>query len=91
MRQAFRRPGMRRSHSEFLALASRHCVGWKTRCPWILIAPRESELAQAHGVSLKVLSAARDVNHTLADRLVDKIATALNSVESALYLPSVEP
>jgi UDPglucose 6-dehydrogenase len=41
-----------------------------------------SELAQAHGVSLKVLSAARDVNHFLADRLVDKIALALNSVEN---------
>ena len=39
-------------------------------------------LAQAHGVSLKVLSAARDVNHLLADRLVDKIAVALNSVEN---------
>jgi UDPglucose 6-dehydrogenase len=41
-----------------------------------------AELAQSHGVSLKVLSAARDVNHTLADRLVDKIAMALNSVEN---------
>jgi UDPglucose 6-dehydrogenase len=41
-----------------------------------------AELAQTHGVSLKVLSAARDVNHTLADRLVDKIAAALNSVEN---------
>ncbi|HUO15970.1 MAG TPA: nucleotide sugar dehydrogenase [Verrucomicrobiae bacterium] len=41
-----------------------------------------AELAQAHGVSLKVLSAARDVNQTLADRLVDKIAMALNSVEN---------
>jgi UDPglucose 6-dehydrogenase len=41
-----------------------------------------AELAQAHGVSLKVLSAARDVNHSLADRLVDKIALALNSVEN---------
>jgi len=41
-----------------------------------------SQLAQAHGVSLKVLSAARDVNHLLADRLVDKIAFALNSVEN---------
>lgn len=37
-------------------------------------------LAQANGVSLKVLSAARDVNLALADRLVDKIAHALNSV-----------
>jgi len=41
-----------------------------------------AELAQSHGVSLKVLGAARDVNHTLADRLVDKIAVALNSVEN---------
>jgi UDPglucose 6-dehydrogenase len=41
-----------------------------------------AELAQAHGVSLKVLSAARDVNHLLAERLVDKIAVALNSVEN---------
>src|ERR1700684_3311301 len=41
-----------------------------------------AELAQTHGVSLKVLSAARDVNHYLADRLVDKIAVALNSVEN---------
>jgi UDPglucose 6-dehydrogenase len=41
-----------------------------------------AELAKANGVSLKVLTAARDVNHTLADRLVDKIAVALNSVEN---------
>jgi UDPglucose 6-dehydrogenase len=40
------------------------------------------ELAQAHGVSLKVLAAARDVNLMLADRLVEKIAAALNSVEN---------
>jgi UDPglucose 6-dehydrogenase len=40
------------------------------------------QLAQANGVSLKVLSAARDVNQSLADRLVDKIALALNSVEN---------
>jgi len=40
-----------------------------------------AQLAQANGVSLKVLSAARDVNHNLADRLVEKIAAALNSVE----------
>ena len=39
-----------------------------------------AELAQSNGVSLKVLSAAREVNHTLADRLVEKIALALNSV-----------
>ena len=40
------------------------------------------ELATAHGMPLKVLSAARDVNHYLADRLVEKIAHALNSVEN---------
>src|SRR5436309_11105 len=39
-------------------------------------------VAQSHGVSLKVLSAAREVNHFLADRLVEKIATVLNSVEN---------
>jgi UDPglucose 6-dehydrogenase len=39
-------------------------------------------LAESHGVPLKVLNAARDVNHYLADRLVDKIAHALNSVEN---------
>ncbi len=40
------------------------------------------QLAQNHGVPLKVLSAARDVNHTLADRLVEKVSQALNSVEN---------
>jgi UDPglucose 6-dehydrogenase len=41
-----------------------------------------AQLAQSNGVSLKVLSAAREVNHTLADRLVDKISLVLNSVEN---------
>ncbi len=41
-----------------------------------------AQLAQAHGVSLKVLGAARDVNHLLADRLVEKISSVLNSVEN---------
>jgi UDPglucose 6-dehydrogenase len=41
-----------------------------------------AELARANGLPLKVLSAARDVNHALADRLVEKIAVALNSVEN---------
>ncbi len=41
-----------------------------------------AQLAQSKGVPLKVLSAARDVNLTLADRLVEKIAIALNSVEN---------
>jgi UDPglucose 6-dehydrogenase len=40
------------------------------------------QLAQSNGVSLKVLSAARDVNHTLAERLVEKISQALHSVEN---------
>src|SRR3984893_11192140 len=39
-------------------------------------------LAQANGVPLRVLSAARDVNHTLAERLVEKISHVLNSVEN---------
>jgi UDPglucose 6-dehydrogenase len=41
-----------------------------------------AQLAETHGVPLKVLSAARDVNHYLADRLVEKIALVLNSVEN---------
>jgi UDPglucose 6-dehydrogenase len=41
-----------------------------------------AQLALANGVPLKVLSAAREVNHTLADRLLDKIAMAVNSVEN---------
>ena len=41
-----------------------------------------AQLAQTHNVPLKVLSAARDVNHYLADRLVEKISLALNSVEN---------
>ena len=40
------------------------------------------ELAKQNGVPLRVLSAARDVNLTLAERLVEKIALALNSVEN---------
>jgi len=40
------------------------------------------ELAQSHGVPLKVLSAAREVNTYLAERLVDKISLVLNSVEN---------
>lgn len=39
-------------------------------------------LAEANGVSLKVLSAAREVNLSQADRLVEKIAFVLNSVEN---------
>ena len=41
-----------------------------------------AELAKANGVPLKVLGAARDVNQNLAERLVEKIALALNSVEN---------
>ncbi|HEY1676922.1 MAG TPA: nucleotide sugar dehydrogenase [Candidatus Sulfotelmatobacter sp.] len=40
------------------------------------------QLAQSHGVSLKVLNAARDVNFMLADRMVEKISHALNTVEN---------
>ncbi len=40
------------------------------------------ELAQSHGVPLKVLGAAREVNTYLAERLVDKISLVLNSVEN---------
>ncbi len=39
-------------------------------------------LAQEKGVSLKILSAAREVNRALAERLVEKIARAVNSVEN---------
>src|SRR6202046_3640583 len=41
-----------------------------------------AQLAETNGVPLKVLSAARYVNLSLADRLVEKIAIALNSVEN---------
>jgi UDPglucose 6-dehydrogenase len=41
-----------------------------------------AELAKANGVPLKVLGAARDVNLLLADRLLEKISHALNSVEN---------
>jgi len=41
-----------------------------------------TELAQSHGVPLKVLSAARDVNQYMTDRLVDKISAVVNSVEN---------
>jgi len=40
------------------------------------------ELAQKKGVPLRVLSAARDVNGTLADRLVEKISRLIDSVEN---------
>ena len=40
------------------------------------------ELAQKKGVPLRVLGAARDVNGTLADRLVEKIARLVDSIEN---------
>ena len=40
------------------------------------------QLAEANGVSLKVLNAARNVNHTLAERLVEKISHVMNTVEN---------
>jgi len=40
-----------------------------------------AELAQQKGVPLKVLSAAREVNQALADRVVDKIASVVASVQ----------
>src|SRR2546422_6623588 len=41
-----------------------------------------AELAREKGVSLKVLSAAREVNHSLADRLVEKISGMVDSVQN---------
>ena len=41
-----------------------------------------AELAQQKGVSLKVLGAAREVNQSLAERLVDKISRVVNSVQN---------
>jgi UDPglucose 6-dehydrogenase len=40
-----------------------------------------AELAQRNGVSLKVLSAAREVNHNLADNVIQKISTFVQSVQ----------
>ncbi len=40
------------------------------------------QLAQNNGVSLKVLSAARDVNHNLAEHLVQKLAGVMQSVQN---------
>ncbi len=39
-----------------------------------------AQLATGNGVSLKILGAARDVNRSLADGLVEKIGAAVNSV-----------
>ncbi len=41
-----------------------------------------AELARQNGVSLKVLSAAREVNHGLADHLLDKISRYIQSVQN---------
>ncbi len=41
-----------------------------------------AELARSKGVSLKVLNAARDVNQSLADRLVEKISSVVDSVQN---------
>ncbi len=40
------------------------------------------QLAQSNGVSLKVLTAAREVNYAQADRLVDKIAAMMTTVQN---------
>jgi UDPglucose 6-dehydrogenase len=41
-----------------------------------------AQLAASKGVSLKILTAAREVNHALAERLVDKISNAVDSVQN---------
>jgi len=41
-----------------------------------------AELARQNGVSLKVLSAAREVNHGLADHLLEKISRYIQSVQN---------
>jgi UDPglucose 6-dehydrogenase len=41
-----------------------------------------AELARANGVSLKVLTAAREVNLNLAERMVEKISTVVQSVQN---------
>jgi len=41
-----------------------------------------AELARQNGVSLKVLTAAREVNHGLADNLLDKISRYVQSVQN---------
>jgi UDPglucose 6-dehydrogenase len=40
------------------------------------------ELAQRNGVSLKILSAAREVNHGLADQVIEKISKCVQSVHN---------
>jgi UDPglucose 6-dehydrogenase len=41
-----------------------------------------ADLAQKNGVSLKILSAAREVNYLLADRMIDKISSIVESVQN---------
>jgi UDPglucose 6-dehydrogenase len=41
-----------------------------------------ANLAQKNGVSLKILSAAREVNYLLADRMIDKISSIVESVQN---------
>jgi UDPglucose 6-dehydrogenase len=41
-----------------------------------------AELAREKGVTLRVLSAAREVNHAFADRLMDKISSVVDSVQN---------
>jgi len=41
-----------------------------------------ANLAQQNNVSLKILSAAREVNHSLADSMAEKIASCLHSVQN---------
>jgi UDPglucose 6-dehydrogenase len=41
-----------------------------------------TSLATSKGISLKVLSAAREVNHTLADHMIEKITHALRSIQN---------
>jgi UDPglucose 6-dehydrogenase len=41
-----------------------------------------ADLAQRKGVSLKILSAAREVNHGLADQVIEKISKSVQSVHN---------
>jgi UDPglucose 6-dehydrogenase len=41
-----------------------------------------ASLAETHGVSLKILTAARDVNHSLANGMAEKISACLTSVQN---------
>jgi UDPglucose 6-dehydrogenase len=41
-----------------------------------------AELARENGIALKVLSAAREVNRTLADRMIEKICRVIDSLQN---------